>query len=102
MNELMSRLEKVYLLGATTINKEELKLWYGMDRLGVKAWRDINDRWCELVGDDFAAKDTLLIGEAKGDWVLVWGDGVITSETSWPRSVKFYAKRAVADEATSE
>lgn len=97
MNELYARLEKVYTLGVATINKEELKLWYGMDRLGVKAWRDMDDRWREIVGDDFVEKYTLLVGEADGDWCLAWGDGLITTEDSWFKNVKFLARRAGAD-----
>lgn len=96
-NELLARLERVYTFGTVTINKEELKLWYAMDRLGVKAWRDMDDRWREIVGEDQEETLTLLVGEADGDWILVWGEGLETTERSWFKNVKTLAKRAGPD-----
>lgn len=96
-NELMLRLERVKNYGTSHILKEELKLWYGMDRLGVKAWRDLDDRWRDIVGEDMQEDLTLLVGEADGDWVLAWGEGLVTTEASWFKNVRTLARRAGDD-----
>jgi hypothetical protein len=73
-HELYLRLERVDDIGASEIRKKELLLWYGADRLTPKVWIDIMEKWQEVNEGDDAP---LLVGEADGVWLFVYGKGLV-------------------------
>ena len=89
--ELMNRLERVRTVGSTEILREELKLWYKMDRLGVSVWRDIQDRWEGITEDPDL---TLLLAQGDGVFVFIWGEGLTVTDKSWFKDVRNWARRA--------
>ncbi|MGN6486304.1 MAG: hypothetical protein ACTHLT_00610 [Devosia sp.] len=95
-NELMLRLESVNNIGATEIRRDELKLWYGLDqRITVTVWRDISERWAEIVGEENPDL-TLLVGDGDGVYILVWGEGLTPSEDAWFKDIRVLARRSGA------
>jgi hypothetical protein len=46
---LTNRLEEILTKGCTYIGWNELYLWYGVQRLAKRSYRDLSDRWDELV-----------------------------------------------------
>lgn len=87
-HELLSRLERVLDIGAAEIRNEELRRWYGQQRITKNVWRDLHDRWLELEADV-----PLLVGWFDGGWLLVWGEGLQASEDSWLKDVAERANR---------
>jgi hypothetical protein len=88
-HELMLRLERIGDVGCTEIRKLELPYWYGQERTTKAIWRDIAERWSELL-EVWGLKSSLLVGEAEGVWVFVWGEGLRTpdgSRSSWLKDV---------------
>ena len=82
-NELLSRLEDVANVGCTVINRNLLLHWYGQERLTVGIWRDIQEKWNEVL-DQSALPDKkvrLLAAEGDGYLTFIWGDGLTTDET---------------------
>jgi hypothetical protein len=92
LNELMARLERVADIGCAEIRKNELPYWYGQERTTVNIWRDIDDKWNELM-ETLKEKSSLLVGESDGVWVLVWGEGLTTSDTSWLKDIRKLANK---------
>lgn len=92
--ELMNRLERVHTVGSGEVRREELKLWYKMDRLSVSVWRDIQDRW-ESVMEDPDMK--LLVGPGDGVFVFIWGEGLTVTDKSWFKDVRSWARRTPAE-----
>lgn len=90
-NELNIRLERAMDIGCAEITSYELLRWYSQERVTVGIWRDIAERWEEL-------QDTptipLLVGEATGVWVFVYGEGLIVGNPSWLKDVTTLAKRS--------
>lgn len=50
-NTLTSRLENVVTAGCAHILWDELYLWYGIQRITVTIYRDLEARWQELTSD---------------------------------------------------
>ena len=48
---LTTRLEDAYLNGMAHISKEELKFWYGVQKVAARTIRDVETRWSELTED---------------------------------------------------
>jgi len=69
-NELSLRLERVADIGCTEVSGDELRRWYGQDRLSKTVWRDIKDRWLEIDGSP------LLVGKSQDVYVFVNGEGL--------------------------
>ncbi|MBB4230068.1 hypothetical protein [Rhizobium mongolense] len=93
-NELMNRLERVEILGCAEILREELKRWYGADRIGVNVWRDLHDRWKMI--EQRPEMKLLVGGTDSSNWVFIWGEGLATGEASWFKDVAFLARRTNA------
>ena len=72
---LMSHLEQVVDNGFTIINWVQLYRWYGMQRLGKSVWRDLRDRFSELVGDD---NTNYLLCKETGSGLLLVGSLQLT------------------------
>ena len=100
-NELLSRLERVADIGCAEVRNGELLWWYDQDRLTIGIWRDIEEKWQEVLekcGEQ--DRDTpLLVAEAHGLWVFIWGQGLTTSQKSWFQDIRELAKRKQIDEA---
>ena len=95
-NELMSRLEQVYTVGATRVTKEELRLWYeNAERINVRTWRDIQARWSEIVGENSEQK--LMVGDGEGEWVFIWAEGLEETEASWFKDLPVRSKADSAE-----
>jgi hypothetical protein len=99
-NELMSRLDQLWTLGCAVIRYDELKYWYGRDRVTASIWKDINNRWISIAEEaewnsEGRTVPKLLIGDnGKNDsYVLVWG------EENWLAPIEEYTS-AKADKAT--
>lgn len=93
-NELLGRLERVADLGCVEIRKPELLLWYGQERVTIGIWRDIQEKWEEVLDQGGDEPSTpLLVGEAEGVWAFIWGEGLTTSESSWFKDVRSLSKR---------
>ena len=88
-NELCLRLERVVDIGCAEIRKSELLLWYGQERLTASIWRDVQEKWIEI-----ADNVPLLVGNADGVWVLVWGEGLTApnEDEAWFQSIENFAK----------
>lgn len=48
-DQLWSRLDNLYTTGSTCITLAELRHWYGAQRINKTPWRDIKERWIELL-----------------------------------------------------
>jgi hypothetical protein len=49
---LNARLEDAFLNGVSHVTKEELMLWYGVQKLAARTIRDIEARWLELTNGE--------------------------------------------------
>lgn len=81
-NQLLARLERVEDVGCAEIRKGELLTWYDRERMTKSIWRDLLQKWEEV------SDSKLLIGDSEGVWVLVYGKGMTTSQTSWLRDTR--------------
>jgi hypothetical protein len=96
--ELLSKLERVADIGCAEITNNQLLLWYDQERITVGIWRDIHDKWMEVL--EAHGEDTdlpLLAGEADGVWVFAWGEGLVESPKSWFKEVSSLSKRKPAE-----
>lgn len=88
-NELMYRLEQVVDIGCATVRKHELLVWFDQERVTVNIWRDIQEKWSEILETQEEKPDIpLLVGDADGVWTFVWGEGLMVSADSWFRDVR--------------
>jgi hypothetical protein len=67
-NILTSRLETVSIAGCAHILWDELYLWYGIQRITVTIYRDLEARWQELTNDKQGA---LMKADGSGGLFLV-------------------------------
>jgi hypothetical protein len=82
-NELLNRLDRVYTVGCAEIHIAELMLWSGGKvRFTSTIWREIADLWYEQY------ESPLMVGEAHGIFVFVWGEGLTASEDSWLKEIR--------------
>lgn len=58
-DELTSRLERILTDGSAFISWNELYLWYGVQKLSKASYRDLSNRWKDLVEE----RDRLELGE---------------------------------------
>jgi hypothetical protein len=47
-DELTSRLEEIFTKGCTFISWNELYLWYDVQKIAARTYRDLSDRWDEI------------------------------------------------------
>jgi hypothetical protein len=95
-NELMSRFEQVVDIGCCTIRKNELLVWFTQERVTVNIWRDLQDKWDEILETQREKTDVpLLVGDSEGVYTFVWGEGLVTSDSSWFKNVRELGKREV-------
>ena len=103
-NELLLHLEKVEDLGCTLVRKQALLRWYDKDRVVGSVWRDIEEKWQEVIGEDEDMDEyPLLVGDAEGYWVFVHGEGMQTpvpasdpNKSAWLQDVRDLPKRRVS------
>ena len=91
-NELLSRLEQVADIGCAVIRKKELLYWYGQERQTLGIWRDLQEKWDELLETIDEFDIPLLVGEADGVWTFAWGEGLKVTQKSWFKDVAALAK----------
>jgi hypothetical protein len=95
-NELMFRLETVADIGCCTIRKAELLTWYDQDRVTVTIWRDLQDKWHEILEAAQEKNDVpLLVGDSEGLYAFVWGKGLVPSDKQdpWFKNVSDLSRR---------
>jgi len=93
-NELLSRFERIADVGCVVIRKPELLYWYNQERQTVGIWRDIQEKWEEILEQIGESHDVpLLVGESDGAWTFAWGEGLTATESSWFKDVAVLAKR---------
>lgn len=49
VDQLMTRLDELYIEGVTYISWGEVYHWYGIERITKKIWGDIDERWETLL-----------------------------------------------------
>jgi len=84
--ELENRLDRVHLKGSAEIEKSELLLWYDMKRLNKNAWRNIHERWSDIVEDVDTCR--LMVAERDKTYVFIWGQGLSEGDDSWFADVR--------------
>lgn len=72
-DSLMERFDIVALRGFATIERWELNLWYGMERISKNVWRDLRDRFNEVRDND---SDELYIYEGSSFILIVNSDNL--------------------------
>ena len=95
--ELSLRLDQVCDNGYCVIHSRELKRWYDQQRVTISIWRDIHDRWIEILDEPSREIETLFVAEEGNRYVFIWGEGLRGSKNSWYKDVAFLAGRAEAD-----
>lgn len=98
-NQLMNVLERAADVGCAEVTKQMVLHWYSQERMTVGIWRDIQDKWEEIM-EHIGRPRTLplLVGDSPGLWVFVWGEGLKANEGAWLKDVSGLAKRK-SDEA---
>jgi hypothetical protein len=51
VDQVWARLDQLYASGTTFISRGELYHWYGLQRINKAPWRDLKERWQELLED---------------------------------------------------
>ena len=102
LHQLLSRLERVADVGCAEISFNEMMFRFDADRFTVTIWREIADKWEELLANTRTMSDKkdvpLLVGESQPGYVFVWGEGMTTSKDSWLKDVRELAPRTGANE----
>jgi hypothetical protein len=64
----MTRLERCLDIGCAEVGRNELLRWYGQERVTVGIWRDIAERWKEILEETAPrySKTPLLAGYEAG------------------------------------
>ena len=103
-NELLFRLETAADIGCCTIRKAELLTWYDQDRVTVSIWRDLQDKWQEILEAAEESEVPLLVGESEGVYAFVWGEGLIPSASRdpWFKNVGDLSRRETHIEKAGE
>ena len=90
---LMNRLDQVADVGFTHITKNELRAWYDAQRIGVNVWRDILEKWTEVIQsiDKHLEQEEkgcpIFCAETEGGYTFIWGQG-LTAKASWFQNLK--------------
>lgn len=91
---LITRLEQVADVGVCYISRNELRYWYDAQRIGINVWRDIDEKWNEIIisiDKNLEESDKgcpLFCAETEGGYTFIWGNGLTTSKTAWFDSLK--------------
>jgi hypothetical protein len=83
--ELLSRLETVAIDGCVIVSWGQLLMWYGQERVTVGIWRDLLDKWQEVIEASVMVEDKavpLFVGRGDANVAFVYGEGV-TSDGTW-------------------
>lgn len=73
-NLLTARLEDAYLNGCSHITWKELYHWYGVQKIAVGTYRDLQTRWDELTEDD---SGRLMMKEGRGGIYIFGGKDIV-------------------------
>ncbi len=61
--QLYSRLDELLLRGQTFISWREMYLWYGVEKIAARTWRDILRRWTEYTKEHEGREVELTVTE---------------------------------------
>lgn len=94
---LLNRLDRVIDNGCVEITPVELLLWFNQERMTHTVWRDIYNHWISMTADVKHIKSDemtqkLLVGSSDVSYVIIWGNGLKTSENSWFKDMRDLAK----------
>jgi hypothetical protein len=97
-NELLSHLENVVDVGCTVIRRNVLLHWYGQERLTVTIWRDLEEKWSEVLEQSSWPDKSvpLLAAEGEGVVTFVWGAGLTPDDNAWLKKVSERSRSSVA------
>ncbi|MET4174614.1 hypothetical protein ABIB99_005720 [Bradyrhizobium sp. LA6.1] len=83
-NQLLNVLERVADVGCAEVSKKMLLHWYSQQRMTVGIWRDIQEKWEEIMEQTGHVRTIpLMVGDAPGLWVFVWGEGLKAGNDAW-------------------
>src|ERR1044072_5177840 len=87
-SSLLGHLEEAADVGCSVIRRNLLLHWYRQQRLTVGIWRDIQEKWSEVLEHSSIANKSTPLFAAEGDGVVtfVWGEG-LTTDGTWFKSV---------------
>jgi len=51
-------LDRLYIHGVASIPREELMLWYDLERVSKKLWRDVSDSWNKRCREEWEYEPT--------------------------------------------
>jgi len=94
-NELLRELENVVNVGCAVVNRNLLLHWYAQQRLTVSIWRDIQEKWQEVLDQAVSVQNKdvpLLAGEGDGVITFIYGEGLTTAKGAWLKDVKDWAR----------
>jgi hypothetical protein len=82
-------LEETADVGCSVIRRNLLLHWYGQQRLTVGIWRDILEKWTEVLEQSVVENKSTPLLAAEGDGIvtLIFGQG-LTSDGTWFKNVK--------------
>jgi hypothetical protein len=82
-------------VGCATIRKTELLVWFDQQRVTVNIWRDLQEKWAEILETKGKKPDIpLLVGDAEGMWTFVWGEGLTVTADSWFKDIRDLCREA--------
>lgn len=58
---LYCRLDEIHLWGQTALYWQELYLWYGVQKIAARTYRDINRRWTEYTNEHELEKTEITV-----------------------------------------
>jgi hypothetical protein len=86
---LTSRLEEIVTKGCTFIAWNELYLWYGVQKLAARTYRDLAERWDEIA----ATYELEALGKlafVQSPWARGGGAGIYLFGSEMPQIVNDY------------
>lgn len=69
-DEVWSRLDQLYTTGTTFIRTEELYHWYSIKRISKLPWRDLKNRWEQMIEEKDEELSDPRIAEIEGGYAL--------------------------------
>jgi hypothetical protein len=86
---LTSRLEEIVTKGCTYIAWNELYLWYGVQKLAARTYRDLAERWDEIA-TSHELSELGKLAFVQSPWGRAGGAGIYLFGSEMPRIVNDY------------
>ena len=69
-DQIWARLDELYANGTTFITWAEIYHWYNIERIAKAPWRDMNEKWRELLEDKGQKPSDPLIANVAGGFAF--------------------------------